>query len=217
MENRFFTKNLFFLYLVRMKATFIFGGLSLAFLPLHAQQTDWSSITTTQIPLDMKYATADNFLKEAVYPCAECWLRSETAAAVLKAQAYFLEKGYSLHIWDCYRPRRIQYKMWEIVNNPSYVADPRKGSIHNRGGAVDLTLATLDGELLDMGTDFDYFGPESHREYAQLTPEQKTNRALLQAGMEAAGFVGLPSEWWHYDLQGSKEFPLADFQWECKD
>lgn len=184
-------------------------------LTLNAQTEQWQQLDTTQVRIEMKYATADNFLGKAVYPCASCWLLQPTAEAVLKAQAYFVERGYTLLIWDCYRPRSIQYKMWELVKNPAYVANPKKGSIHNRGGAIDLTLATLDGQILDMGTAFDHFGPEAHRQYAHLTAEQQANRALLEQGMEAAGFIGLPSEWWHYDLKGSAAFPLQDFQWEC--
>jgi D-alanyl-D-alanine dipeptidase len=95
---------------------------------------------------DMKYATEDNFLKLKVYDCAECYLRLKTVKALIRANASFKELGYRIKIFDCYRPLSIQKKMWELVPNPSYVANPSKGSIHNRGGAVDLTLVHLDGK-----------------------------------------------------------------------
>ncbi|MBC7438374.1 MAG: peptidase M15, partial [Flavobacterium sp.] len=89
---------------------------------------------------EMKYATADNFLKAKVYDCAECYLRYKTVKALIKASKKFIKLGYKIKLFDCYRPLDIQKKMWEIVSNPDYVANPSKGSIHNRGGAVDLTL-----------------------------------------------------------------------------
>ena len=89
---------------------------------------------------DMKYATEDNFLKAKVYDCAECFLRLKTVNALIDANKKFLKKGYKIKILYCYRPLDIQKKMWKIVSNPKYVADPAKGSIHNRGGAVDITL-----------------------------------------------------------------------------
>ena len=98
---------------------------------------------------DMKYATEDNFLKAKVYDCAECFLRLKTVNALIDANKKFLEKGYKIKIFDCYRPLDIQKKMWKIVSNPKYVADPAKGSIHNRGGAVDITLIDSLGKELD--------------------------------------------------------------------
>ncbi|MEM9142902.1 MAG: M15 family metallopeptidase, partial [Bacteroidota bacterium] len=105
---------------------------------------------------DLRYATQNNFLKEKVYDCAECYVRVKAAKALLKANKDFKEKGVRIKFFDCYRPNAVQFKMWKIVPNPQYVANPEKGSIHNKGGAVDITLETLDGEELDMGTDFDF-------------------------------------------------------------
>ena len=96
-----------------------------------------------EIFLDMKYATADNFLGQVVYDCAECYLRKATAQALVAAQKDFVARGYSLKLFDCYRPLSVQKKMWKILPGTHYVANPAKGSKHNRGAAVDLTLVEI--------------------------------------------------------------------------
>lgn len=164
---------------------------------------------------DMKYATKDNFLKVAVYDCAACYLRYKTVKALLKANKAFLEKGFSIKIFDCYRPLSVQKRMFALVSNPDYVADPAKGSLHNRGGAVDLTLVDADGNELDMGTPFDFFGPKAAHTFAELPQNIRDNRRLLKETMEANGFTALKTEWWHYNLLGSANDQLADFSWEC--
>jgi D-alanyl-D-alanine dipeptidase len=164
---------------------------------------------------DLRYATENNFLKTQVYDCAECYTRSKTAKALIAANNVFLEKGFRIKFFDCYRPNSVQYKMWEIFPNPQYVANPVKGSIHNRGGAVDITLETLDGEELNMGTEFDFFGREAHHDYLQLPEEVLRNRALLKKVMEAHGFWSIRTEWWHYNLGGASNDPVANFEWDC--
>ena len=149
---------------------------------------------------DMKYATEDNFLKAKVYDCAECFLRLKTVNALIDANKKFLEKGYKIKIFDCYRPLDIQKKMWKIVSNPKYVADPAKGSIHNRGGAVDITLIDSLGKELDMGTPFDFFGIEASHNYPNVSDNVKQNRILLKTIMTSSGFNSFDSEWWHYNL-----------------
>ncbi|MEP5433412.1 MAG: M15 family metallopeptidase, partial [Flavobacteriaceae bacterium] len=104
---------------------------------------------------DLRYATKNNFLKEKVYDCGECYTRAKTVKALLKANEEFKKHGVKIKFYDCYRPNSVQYKMWKIVPNPQYVANPVKGSIHNKGGAVDITLVTLEGEEVKMPTDFD--------------------------------------------------------------
>lgn len=170
---------------------------------------------STDFVLDMKYATTDNFLNAAVYDCAECYLRRATMGALLRANEYFKTLGYRIKIFDCYRPLDIQKRMWQIVPNPRYVANPEKGSIHNRGGAVDITLVDAEGNELDMGTPFDHFGPESAGNYGELSRKIKSNRKLLQKGMERSGFKNLASEWWHFDLKQSEKPPVANFSWPC--
>jgi D-alanyl-D-alanine dipeptidase len=104
--------------------------------------------------------------------------------------------------------------LWEIVPDPGYVADPRTGSIHNRGGAVDLTIVTREGQELDMGTDFDFFGPRAHHTFTDLPDSVLANRRLLKEVMARHGFAPIRSEWWHYNYQ-DRSYPLADEVWEC--
>ncbi len=170
---------------------------------------------STDFIWEMKYATPDNFLNAAVYDCAECYLRRATMEALIRANEYFKTLGYRIKIFDCYRPLEVQKRMWAIVSNPRYVANPAKGSIHNRGGAVDVTLVDARGNELDMGTAFDHFGPESAGSYAKFPRRIKSNRKLLKKGMERAGFKNLASEWWHFDLKQPEKPPVANFSWPC--
>ena len=165
---------------------------------------------------DMKYSTTDNFLKAKVYDCAECFLRLKTVKALVKANTKFIQKGYRIQLFDCYRPLDIQKKMWQIVSNPEYVADPAKGSIHNRGGAVDITLVDNNGKALDMGTPFDFFGTEASHNYQILSDEVKQNRVLLKKIMQENGFISFDSEWWHYNLQNASKDKVSNTKWECK-
>ena len=164
---------------------------------------------------DMRYATEDNFLEAKVYDCAECYTRVKTAKALIAANKDFMEKGYRIKFYDCYRPNDVQYKMWEIVPNPQYVANPVKGSIHNKGGAVDITLETLDGKSVDMGTDFDFFGKRAYHDNLDLPEEILANRKLLKETMEAHGFWSIRTEWWHYNLSAASNYPVANFKWPC--
>lgn len=165
--------------------------------------------------LDMKYATNDNFLKTKVYDCEECYLRLKTVRMLINANNDFLERGYRIKLFDCYRPLDIQKKMWNIVSNPEYVADPAKGSIHNRGGAVDITLVDKDGKELDMGTTFDFFGIEASHNYKNLSEDVLKNRIILKEIMIKNNFKSFDSEWWHYNLQDSNQDKLANFKWKC--
>lgn len=164
---------------------------------------------------DMKYATKDNFLKAKVYDCAECYLRSKTVIALIEANKEFIRRGYRIKIFDCYRPLEIQKKMWEIVSNPIYVADPAKGSIHNRGGAVDLTLVDAGGRELDMGTPFDYFGIEASHNYINTSETVQENRKLLKSVMTTANFNAFDSEWWHYNLKSALNDKISNVKWDC--
>lgn len=164
---------------------------------------------------DMKYATTDNFLKAKVYDCAACFLRLKTVEALLEANKKFIKKGFRIKIFDCYRPLDIQKKMWKIVPNPEYVANPAKGSIHNRGGAVDITLVDSNGRELDMGTSFDYFGIEASHNYLNLSEEIKDNRELLKRIMNKNGFNSFDSEWWHYNLRSALKEKVSNFKWDC--
>jgi D-alanyl-D-alanine dipeptidase len=164
---------------------------------------------------DLRYATENNFLKAKVYECAECYTRVKTAKALIKANDEFISKGLKIKFYDCYRPNSVQYKMWEIVPNPQYVANPVKGSIHNKGGAVDITLVTTTGEELDMGTDFDFFGKKAYHDNMDLPQEILDNRRILKETMEKYGFWSIRTEWWHYNLASASNDRIANFKWEC--
>lgn len=170
---------------------------------------------STDFVYDMKYATSDNFLKAQVYDCAECLLRLKTVKALLAANRSLVKMGFKIKLFDCYRPLDIQKKMWEIVSNPSYVADPSKGSIHNRGGAVDLTLVDSQGKELDMGTAFDFFGVEASHDYPNLSQKIIENRGFLKKIMLAHNFEALDSEWWHYTLKSAANNPVSNAKWKC--
>lgn len=164
---------------------------------------------------DMKYATEDNFLKAKVYDCAECVLRYKTVKALIKANKVFMEKGFTIKLYDCYRPLAIQQKMWEIVSNPKYVADPKKGSIHNRGGAVDISIVDINGKEVDMGTPFDFFGIRASHNYTMLSNEVKSNRKYLKGIMIKNGFNSFDSEWWHYNLKAGLKDNVSNQKWKC--
>ena len=164
---------------------------------------------------DMKYATSDNFLKSKVYDCEVCYLRLKTVKALIMANDDFMKLGFKIKIFDCYRPLDVQKKMWKIVPNPIYVADPAKGSIHNRGGAVDITLITMDGKELDMGTAFDYFGEKASHNYLNFSDSIHENRKLLKNVMINSRFNSFDSEWWHYNLSTALEDKVSNFKWKC--
>ena len=166
--------------------------------------------------LDIKYATADNFLKQAVYDCGECYLREATAKALLAAQKEFVKRGYSLKLFDCYRPLSVQKKMWKILPGTHYVANPAKGSKHNRGAAVDLTLVDAQGKELDMGTPFDFFGKKAHHTCTTLPKKVLENRKLLKDVLNKYNFKSIFSEWWHYEYRPEMQSKVEDFQWQCK-
>ncbi|MEO1485018.1 MAG: M15 family metallopeptidase [Bacteroidota bacterium] len=164
---------------------------------------------------DMRYATTNNFLKEKVYDCAECYVRTKTAKALIAVNQEFMKQGVRIKFFDCYRPNSVQHKMWKILPNPQYVANPVKGSIHNKGGAVDITLVDSTGTELDMGTEFDFFGKKAHHDFMDLPETILANRKLLKETMEANGFWGIRTEWWHYNLSAGSNDKVADFTWDC--
>jgi len=163
------------------------------------------------IVLDIRYATTNNFTGRQLYPFSKCYLRRAAAEKLRAAQAELVPMGYGLKIFDGYRPLSVQWKMWEVFPQPGYVADPRKGSRHNRGAAVDVTLIHLpDGADLPMPTPFDDFTEKAHRNYDNLPEEVIRNRQLLERVMAKHGFMGLPTEWWHFDDRDWRRYPLSD-------
>lgn len=180
----------------------------------HADQHPLIDITKLipDVIIDIKYATTNNFTNQILYPCARCYLIEPVARALQLAADSFRQKGYRIKIWDGYRPRAIQYKLWDVVPTEKriYVADPHKGSRHNRGCAVDLTLVDKQGNELDMGTGFDDFSAKAHRHYKDLSSQIVANRKLLEDILRNHGFIGLLHEWWHFDYQGWEKYPLLD-------
>jgi D-alanyl-D-alanine dipeptidase len=178
--------------------------------------TKWTEVARldSSIFIDMKYATAENFVEEKMYDCSRCFLRPEVAKAVVRVHEQLQERDLGLKMLDCFRPRPIQWKLWEKVPDPRYVADPRKGSMHNRGAAVDLTLVNAQGEALEMGTPYDFFGPEAHPSYTNLPDSVLANRATLRDAMLSEGFQPITTEWWHFSL-GGKNYALSDMLWKC--
>ncbi|WP_158069968.1 M15 family metallopeptidase [Cnuella takakiae] len=157
------------------------------------------------------YAGNNNFTGQRLYPKHHnTYLRMPAAKALLAIAATLKQQGYGIIIWDAYRPYTISKKMWGLVPDERYVANPAKGSGHNRGIAVDLTLYILDtGQELDMGTGFDNFTDSAHHGFKGLNAQQQANRNLLKKAMEEHGFTSLATEWWHYSWSG-KTFPVLD-------
>ncbi len=190
-----------------------FGLLPLISVTLPAADNDLVEVTQLDptIRTEIAYATTDNFCKEQLYPVARCFLRRAVAEAVVAAHKSLASRGLGLKLWDGYRPHSVQYRMWEKSPLPGYVGDPRLGSKHNRGAAVDLTLVDLQtGVEVAMPTPFDEFSPRAGATYTQLPPTALENRAILQEAMLKQGFMTIPTEWWHFDFHTWQDFPLAD-------
>ncbi len=178
-----------------------------------SQWTDLA-IVEPSLMMEIRYATTNNFVEEKMYSCGRCFLRPEVARHLLAAQQELQEKGLGLKMFDCYRPRPVQWKLWKKVPDPRYVSDPAKGSVHNRGGAVDLTIVDHTGNELDMGTPYDYFGREAYHTTTDLPEQVLANRQLLKTLMDKHGFRSIRTEWWHYSYR-RRSFPLSDWEWNC--
>lgn len=179
------------------------------------------------IQVDLRYSSLHNFVGQDVYGCLEeAYLHPIALEKFKKALRLLEEKkpGYTFKIFDAARPVSVQWKLWKAMPKPEnqkriYLADPRKGSIHNYGFALDLTLVDAAGKELDMGTPFDFFGPKAQPRLEQsllkkgvLSKEQVANRKLLREAMTQAGFTITSSEWWHFNAitlkHARKAFPI---------
>jgi len=199
-----------------MKLIITFLSVLLSFV-VWGQQSDFVRLKdlSADFVYELKYATPDNFLKQAVYDCGECYLRKSTAEALVKANEAFKQLGYRIKLFDCYRPLSVQKKMWKILPGTHYVANPAKGSKHNRGAAVDLTLVDAQGKELNMGTPFDFFGKEAHHTYTQHSKEVLENRKLLKETLDKFNFKSIYSEWWHYEYRPEMQSKVENFEWQC--
>lgn len=179
--------------------------------------TIWTNIRLldTSILLDIRYATENNFVGEPIYDCGECFLRPEIADALVKVHNDLKEKGYGgIKIFDCYRPRPYQQRLWDKVPDPRFVSNPKKGSMHTRGAAVDLTIVDTYGKNLNMGTEFDSFEKKAYHNYPDLDSLVIQNRQTLKQSMFKRGFKHISTEWWHYSYT-LKNYDLSDWVWDC--
>lgn len=183
-------------------------------VPEQEKLTDIKSVNPN-IRLDMRYATANNFLKRKLYSAPRCLLRSDAAQRLSKVQQDLEEMGLGLKVYDCYRPLSVTRQMWEILPDNRYVANPAKGSRHNRGAAVDLTLVDhRTGAELEMPTGFDDFTEKAARDYPSTPPQVRRNSELLNYMMKKQGFIPLITEWWHYDAPNWDQYSLLDIPLE---
>ncbi len=208
--------------------TFLAAYLTIITAFMNAQSASDEVIPVKQlipdIGLDLRYSTVNNFTDQKLYTIDEAYL-SIGAITKLKIVHDSLKQinsyngvnytqGLGIKIYDGYRPRAVQYLMFEIFPNPVYVADPASGSIHNRGGAVDVSIIDMaTGQEIPMPTEFDWFGPEASHSYMNLPANVIANRTLLYNMMtQVGGFVYYDAEWWHYTISGASSLPLLDFQ-----
>jgi zinc D-Ala-D-Ala dipeptidase len=167
------------------------------------------------IALDIRYATENNFTKEKIYNLAKAYARKPVADALRKVQMELSKKGLGVKIFDAYRPYKATVKFYEIYHDTTYVASPYRGSRHNRGCAVDLTLIDLKTKKeLKMPTEYDSFRKEAWPSTFMKDPEVRNNRAMLIAVMEKYGFKVNSSEWWHFDFKGWKSYEVLDIDFE---
>jgi zinc D-Ala-D-Ala dipeptidase len=159
--------------------------------------------------VDMRYAGPDNFLKQPIYAKDRCLLRPAVAERLASVVGRLAEQGLRLIVWDCYRPLRVQRKMWAMVPDERFVADPDKGSNHNRAAAVDVTLAEPSGRPLPMPTGHDDFTPMARADAPAPEPG-RSNRDRLRQVMEAEGFVPLATEWWHFAAPEATTYDVLD-------
>jgi zinc D-Ala-D-Ala dipeptidase len=170
------------------------------------------------IKLDIRYATSNNFTGQVLYSEARAFMVGAAATALLRAHGAAQAEGYGLTIFDAYRPWRITKKLWDATpkSKRNYVANPKEGSRHNRGCAVDLSLHDLrDGALVDMPTGFDDFSARAHRNFKGASATALANRERLERYMVAAGFRPMSNEWWHFDFIGWENYPILDMPFDA--
>jgi D-alanyl-D-alanine dipeptidase len=160
------------------------------------------------VDISLAYATPENFTGAPVYAHPVCYLHREAAEALGRAIEAAQILGYRLRIFDAFRPTEAQWTLWKHTPDPEFLADPRRGSPHSRGVAVDLTLIDDTGADLEMGTSFDAFTPLSHHGNTEIAVSAQRNRLILLGLMTQAGWDFYRNEWWHYQLFNSRDYPL---------
>lgn len=164
------------------------------------------------IYVELRYATENNFTGVKIYDFTEAYLRYGTVKKLAQVQKELKLQGYSLKIWDAYRPFEAQQKLWEVYPDPNYVANPANGmKKHNLGGTVDITMVAADGSIIPMPTEFDDFSLKADRNYSDIDNEEAVNNVMiLQNAMENNGFTGYQGEWWDYS--DTVEYEAVDFE-----
>ena len=164
------------------------------------------------IYVELMYATDNNFTGVRIYDFTDAYLRYGTVKKLANVQKELKEQGYSLKIWDAYRPFEAQQKLWEVYPDPNYVANPAIGmKKHNLGGTVDITMVAADGSVISMPTEFDDFSLKADRDYSDIEDEEAVkNVMILQNAMENNGFTGYQGEWWDYS--DTVEYEAVDFE-----
>lgn len=164
------------------------------------------------IYVELRYATENNFTGVKIYDFTEAYLRYGTVKKLAQVQKELKQQGYSLKIWDAYRPFEAQQKLWEVYPDPNYVANPANGmKKHNLGGTVDITMVAADGTVISMPTEFDDFSLKADRDYSDIEDEEAVkNVMILQNAMENNGFTGYQGEWWDYS--DTVEYEAEDFE-----
>lgn len=164
------------------------------------------------IYVELMYATDNNFTGVRIYGFTDAYLRYGTVKKLANVQKELKEQGYSLKIWDAYRPFEAQQKLWEVYPDPNYVANPANGmKKHNLGGTVDITMVAADGTVISMPTEFDDFSLKADRNYSDIEDEEAVkNVMILQNAMENNGFTGYQGEWWDYS--DTVEYEAVDFE-----
>jgi D-alanyl-D-alanine dipeptidase len=165
------------------------------------------------IVLDLRYGTTNNFMNRIMYTEQPdyTFLRLAAVRSLILVQNELNKLGYGLKIFDAYRPYFVTQKFWELVHDDRYVANPSKGSGHNRGIAVDLTIIDLKtNQELKMPTGFDNFTDSAHHDFMLLPENVLSDRKLLKSTMEKYGFVSFPTEWWHYSLPNPEKYDILD-------
>jgi D-alanyl-D-alanine dipeptidase len=168
--------------------------------------------------LDIRYATADNFLSNPVYDEARAFLQRPAAEALVRAHRSLARTGHGLLIHDAYRPWWVTKLFWEAtpLDKREFVADPAKGSRHNRGCAVDLTLYQLaDGGAVEMPSLYDEMTERASPDYAGGAPEPRRLRDLLRSAMAKEGFTVYETEWWHFDYRSWRDYPILNVPFEA--
>lgn len=161
--------------------------------------------------VELRYATEDNFTGQAIYDFSDAWLRYGTVKKLQTARGILEESGYSLKIWDAYRPAEAQFSLWEAMPDARFVANPEIGhSSHSSGGTVDLTVVSRDGSPLELPSDFDEFSLRADRDYRDVSETAARNAQILEQAMQAAGFVPYAGEWWHF--ADADAYPYEDLE-----